>query len=152
MVALPGFDPERMRRMVEEIEPDQLVVGIACPVGERHVWSAEKNRGIAAQLLQTRKGATFDYPALNPLGAVDAVIEVLRNTTSNILLAPLNSKISTAALGVLARSKPEWQICYAPAFIYNLNYATPSDSFLACSLETIRDHVASRLDTLEIED
>lgn len=145
MVAFPGFDPERMRHMVEEIEPDQLIVGIACPVGERHVWSAEKNRGIAGQLLQTRNGYTFDYPALDPLGAVDAVIDVLRETTGNVLLAPLNSKISTAALGVLVRLKPEWQICYAPAFIYNLKYATPSDCFLTCSLETIRDHVALRL-------
>ncbi|MHA3791985.1 hypothetical protein [Sphingomonas sp. YL-JM2C] len=145
MIALPGFDPERMRRMVEEIEPDQLVVGIACPIGERHVWSAEKNRRIAEQLLQTRKGATFDYPALDPLGAIDAVIDVLRDTTSNVLLAPLNSKITTAALGVLARLRPEWQICYAPAFIYNLKYATPSDCFLTCSLDKIRAHVSSRI-------
>lgn len=145
LVALPGFDSERMRRMVEEIEPDQLMVGIAIPGGERHVWSVEKNRGIARQLLQTRKGTTFDYPALDPLGAVDAVIDVLRDSTGNILLAPLNSKISTAALGVLVRLKPEWQICYAPAFIYNLNYATPSDCFLTCSLGTIREHVVERL-------
>ncbi len=145
LVALPGFDSERMRRMVEEIEPDQLIVGIACPVGDRHAWSADKNRGIAQQLLDTRKGTTFDYPALDPLGAVDAVIEVLRDSTSNVLLAPLNSKISTAAIGVLVRLKPEWQICYAPAIIYNLKYATPSDCFLMCSLGTMREHVLARL-------
>ena len=146
LVALPGFDPERMGRMVEEIEPDQLIVGIACPIGDRHAWTADKNRGIANQLLQTRKGKTFDYPALDPLGAVDAVIEALRAVSGNILLAPLNSKISTAALGVLARLRPEWQICYAPAFIYNIKYSIPSEFFLMCSLGAIREHVASRLD------
>lgn len=151
LVALPGFDSERMRQMVEEIEPDQLIVGIACPVGERHAWSAEKNRGIAQQLLDTRNGTTFDYPALDPLGAVDAVIDVLRDATSNVLLAPLNSKISTAAIGVLARLKPEWQICYAPAVIYNLKYATPSDCFLTCSLGVIRAHVVARLTALSNE-
>ena len=145
LVALPGFDSERMRRMVEEIEPDQLIVGIACPVDERHAWSEEKNRGIAQRLLETRKGTTFDYRALDPLGAVDAVLDVLRDATSNVLLAPLNSKISTAAIGVLARLKPEWQICYAPAIIYNLKYATPSDCFLTCSLGTIREHAVARL-------
>ncbi len=151
LVALPGFDPERMSRMVEEIEPDQLVVGIACPVGERHAWSADKNRGIAKHLLQTRKGETFDYPALDPLGAVDALINVLQDTTGNVLIAPLNSKISTAALGVLARLKPEWQVCYAPALIYNLNYATPSDCFLTCSLKTMREHISSRLGISGVE-
>lgn len=152
LVALPGFDPERMRHMVEEIEPDHLIVGIACPVGERHAWSAEKNRGIANQLLQTRKGQTFDYPALDPLGAVDALIDVTHDISGNVLIAPLNSKISTAALAVLARLKTEWQVCYAPAFIYNLNYATPSDCFLTCSLKAIRDHALARLAMLSSQD
>jgi hypothetical protein len=147
LVALPGFDSERMRQMVEEIEPDQLIVGIARPAGEHHVWSAEKNSGIAEELLTTRKGSTFDYPALDPFGAVDAVVNVLRDVKGNVLLVPLNSKISTAALGVLARRRPAWQICYAPAFIYNLNYATPSDCFLTCSLKEINDHVKSALAT-----
>ncbi|MGR3250000.1 MAG: hypothetical protein ACU0DH_13385 [Paracoccus sp. (in: a-proteobacteria)] len=147
LVALPGFDSERMRRMVEEIEPDRLIVGISCPAGERHAWSVEKNRNIAKKLLETRDGMTFDYPALDPLGAVDAVIDVLKGAAGNVLLAPLNSKISTAALGVLVRLKPEWQICYAPAFIYNLKYATPSDSFLMCSLKMIREHVQRQIST-----
>jgi hypothetical protein len=148
MVALPGFDPERMRQMVEEIEPEQLIVGIARPIGKHHAWSAEKNRGIAEELLTTRKGTTFDYPALDPFGAIDAVIRVLRDVKYNVLLAPLNSKISTAALGVLVRQRPEWQVCYAPAFIYNLNYATPSDCFLTCSLKALTEHVRSALTEL----
>ena len=152
LVALPGFDSERMRRMVEEIEPDQLIVGIACPLDERHAWSEDKNRGIAQNLLETRKGTTFDYRALDPLGAVDAVIEVLKDATGNVLIAPLNSKISTAAIGVLARLRPEWQICYAPAIIYNLKYATPSDRFLTCSLGTIRAHSVAKLADLAKED
>lgn len=152
LVALPGFDSERMRRMVEEIEPDQLIVGIACPSDERHAWSEDKNRGIAQNLLETRKGTTFDYRALDPLGAIDAVLEVLKDATGNVLLAPLNSKISTAAIGVLARLRPEWQICYAPAIIYNLKYATPSDRFLTCSLGTIRAHCVAKLAELGKED
>ena len=145
LVALPGLDSERMQQMVEEIEPDQLIVGIACPVGEHHTWSADRNRRIAEQLLTTRKGTTFNYPALDPFGAVDAVIRVIRDVKGNVLLAPLNSKISTVALGVLARERPEWQICYAPAFIYNLSYATPSDFFLTCSLKAVTEYVKSAL-------
>jgi hypothetical protein len=145
LVAMPGFDPERMRRIVEEIEPDQLIVGIACPVGEHHSWSEEKNRVIAAHLLATRKGMTFEYPALDPMGAVRAVIEATRDVRNNVLLAPLNSKISTVALGVLARQRPGWQVCYAPALIYNLSYATASDSILMCSLADLRNQVATAL-------
>jgi hypothetical protein len=150
LVALPGLDSERMQQMVEEIEPDQLIVGIARPVGEHHAWTAERNRGIAKQLLTTRRGTTFDYPALEPFGAIDAVIRVIRDVKGNVLLAPLNSKISTAAIGVLARERTEWQICYAAAFIYNLSYATPSNYFLTCSLEAVREHTRSALAKPEV--
>ena len=145
LVALPGFDAERMQLMVEEIEPDHLIVGIAHPTRNHHTWSADKNRQIANSLLTTRKGSTFEYPALDPFGAVDAVIKALQGVKNNVLLAPLNSKISTAGLGLLVRKRPEWRICYAPAFIYNLSYASPSDYFLTCSLRSIAEHIQSSL-------
>jgi hypothetical protein len=145
LIAIPGFDPERMHRIVEEIEPDRLIVGIACPVGEHHSWSEEKNRRIAAQLLSTRKGTTFDFPALDPMGAVKAIIDATADVRNNVLLAPLNSKISTLALGVLARCRPEWQVCYAPALIYNVSYATASDSVIMCSLADLRTEIARLL-------
>jgi hypothetical protein len=89
------------------------------PTGNRHPWSAEKNRLIAERLLATRDGHTFDYPALHPLAAVDAVLAQAGDLTGNVLLAPLNSKISSVAIAALARRRSDWQICYAPALVYN---------------------------------
>jgi hypothetical protein len=149
LIALPGFDPERMKRLVEDVEPENLIVGIACPTGDRHPWSAEKNRRIADRLLETRRGHTFDYPALDPLATMDAIIEQARTISGNVLIAPLNSKISTVAIGVLARTRPEWQICYAPALIYNPDYATSSDCFLMSSMRAIAEHVPAAPFTLE---
>lgn len=151
LVALPGFDSERMRRVVEEIEPDRLLVGIACPTDGRHAWSAEKNREIARQLLAIRDGELFEYAALDPFAALEAVINVTLGVNGNVLLVPLNSKISTVALGVLARRRPEWQVCYAPALIYNLDYATRSDCFLSCSLPQMLAHVAAALATPNVQ-
>jgi hypothetical protein len=145
LIALPGFDSERMRRLVEDVEPDHLIVGIACPTGDRHPWSAEKNRKIAEQLLTTRKGHTFDYPALDPLAVVDAVVREAHGISGNVLLAPLNSKISTIAIAALARRQPDWQVCYAPALIYNPEYATSSDAFMVCTLSAMMHHVENAL-------
>lgn len=149
LVALPGFDTERMRRLVEDVEPDRLIVGIAFPTGGRHPWSAEKNRLIAERLLATRDGHTFDYTALHPFAAIDAVLAQSRDLTGNVLLAPLNSKISSVAIAALARRRSDWQICYAPALVYNPNYATPSDTFLTCSLAAITAHVEMALHDAE---
>jgi hypothetical protein len=145
LVALPGFDAERMRRLVEDVEPDRLIVGIACPAADRHPWSAEKNRLIAERLLATRDGYTFDYPALDPLAAVDALLKEVDTIGGNVLLAPLNSKISTVAVAGLARRRTAWQVCYAPALIYNPNYATASDGFLVCSLGAMMKHIETAL-------
>ena len=145
LVALPGFDAERMRRLVEDVEPDRLIVGIACPTADRHPWSAEKNRRIAERLLATRDGRTFDYPALDPLAAVDAVLNEVGTIDGNVLLAPLNSKISTVAVAGLARRRADWQVCYAPALIYNPDYATASDCFLVCSLGAMMKHIDTAL-------
>lgn len=145
LVALPGFDMERVRRIVEDIEPEHLLVGIARPTLGKHAWSDEKNRAIAEELLGTRDGRLFDYPALDPFAAVDALARETAGVASNVLLAPLNSKISTVAIGVLARLKSDWQVCYAPALIYNLSYATPSDCFLICDLPAMRAHAAGAL-------
>jgi hypothetical protein len=145
MVALPGFDPERVQRIIEDIEPERLLVGIALPAPERHTWSADRNREIAVELLGTRDGTTFEYPALDPIGAADAIINIVGSINCNVLLAPFNSKISTVALGLLARARPEWQVCYAPALVYNIRYATPSDCFLTITLQNMRTHIRSAL-------
>lgn len=145
LVALPGFDMERVARIVEEIEPERLLVGIAKPSKDRHEWSDERNRQIAHDLLGTRNGTVFEYPALDPFATVQAVVEITRDIVGNVLLAPLNSKISTVAVGVLAHLRPQWQVCYAPALIYNLSYATRSDGFLACTLGELRRHASASL-------
>lgn len=141
LVALPGFDMERVRRIVEEVEPDYLLVGIAHPTNDHHLWSYEKNRKISEDLLGTRRGRLFEYSALDPYAVINAVLKETNEISGNVLLAPLNSKISTVAIGALSRRMSNWQVCYAPAIIYNFRYATASKCFLSANLVDLNQHV-----------
>lgn len=145
LVALPGFDLDRIERIVDEVEPDQIIVGVATPTTNHHPWSHSKNLNLAQKLVELRDGSIFQYSALDPYSVIDALISNTSNIRKNILIAPLNSKISTVAVGVLARHIPEWQVCYAPALIYNLNYSVPSDNFATCSFEALKDYVVKAI-------
>jgi hypothetical protein len=145
LIALPGFDLERVSRIIEDIEPEKIMVGAATPSRPEHAWMYTRNKAIAGKLLETRHGSIFDYPALIPTGAIDAILEATSDVSCNVLIAPLNSKISTMAVGVLARLNPAWQVCYAPALIYNLSYSTPSSIFLTCTYSEAYNHAVAAM-------
>ena len=49
----------------------------------------------------------------------------------NIVLSPLNNKVSTIAVAFVALKNENIQVCYASANQYNINeYSTPCDYFL----------------------
>ena len=89
----------------------------------------ERNLEVAKAITSMRRGSTFEYEALDPMDAARHVAVALANVAQNVIVAPLNTKISTVAIGLLARLNPRWQVCYAPALVYNLHYATASDVF-----------------------
>lgn len=137
LVALPGFDLERVQRISEELEPDRIIVGIGKPGLLAHEWLYERNKQVADQLIGTRGGHIFEYEALDPQETIRAVCAAVKHVGGNVVIAPFNSKISTLAVGLIATGRPEWQVCYAPALIYNKDYATASDIFLCYSLKDL---------------
>lgn len=143
LIALPGFDLERVHRVVEEIEPHQVLVGVGRPSKAEHEWLYGRNRAVAEQLLSTRPGRIFEYQTLDPLSVASAVLEAVGAVADNVLIAPFNSKISTLALGLLALRHPSWQVCYAPALVYNLDYATASNEFMHFEYSELSGQVAN---------
>ena len=133
LVALPGFDLERVKRIAEELEPEHLLVGIAKSHNPDHNWMDERNRQVADQLAALRRGNVFEYDALSLENTASTLFAELAEIRGNIVIAPLNSKVSTLAVGLLALNNPKWQVCYAPALVYNIYYSTPSPRFLMFS-------------------
>ena len=138
LIALPGFDLERVSRIVDDLEPDRLVVGIGTPHFPEHAWMYEQNVTVAQRLLEQIPGTLFEYESLDPKTTAAAIVNAGKDETGNVVLISLNSKLSTVAAGLVARNVPHWQVCYAPALIYNTKYASVSERFIVTGFEEIR--------------
>lgn len=139
LVILAGFEEERVVSIIEQFEPNKITIGYGDgnPIVNEEL--GEKNisyfRSIKMNLLD-RLGYSelnvteFDFSSTDPALVKLALEEVLGSDFEdyNIIISPLNTKISTLGVGLYALEHNEVQICYAEAEIYNYpNYAIASD-------------------------
>lgn len=125
LMVIVGYEYERAVRIIETVEPDFLSLGY----GLASYSTTEKNRGANEHYTQlVKQMATyydeiqdFQVPCNDPYKAYQAIREQVENIGSdkNIIIVPMNNKISTIGAALVAFEKPEIQICYAPALIYN---------------------------------
>lgn len=139
LVILAGFEEERVVSIIEQFEPNKITIGYGDgnPIVNEEL--EEKNIGYFKSIkmnLLDRLGYSesnvteFDFSSTDPALVKLALEEVLGNDFENynIIISPLNTKISSLGVGLYALEHNEVQICYAEAEIYNYpNYAIASD-------------------------
>lgn len=136
LTVLVGFEHERATRMIEEMDPELLILGkgISSPEHLTHdshkapmeffhnlVNNMESNRGSVEN---------FEFSCRDPyLSSNTLNILIEQYNEYNHIIVPLNTKLSTIAVALSAWKKPEIQLCYAEPETYNfLSYSAPSDS------------------------
>lgn len=125
LMVIVGYEYERAVRIIETIEPDFLSLGY----GLASDATTEKNRGANQHYTQlVKQMATyydeiqdFQVPCNDPYRAYKSIREQVEHIGSdkNIIIVPMNNKISTIGAALVAFEKPEIQICYANALVYN---------------------------------
>lgn len=139
-VVLAGFEIDRARDVLDVLEPDLISIGAG-----KHNESVtpeffEKNREFVSELV-SYYGANvrqFDFSLIDPEKTkqdVGAYINSFPEYGTTII--PLNNKISTLGVGLLALERQELQICYSRMANYNLDYSVPSNQCIIFSLEKI---------------
>lgn len=134
LMVIVGYEYERAVRIIEALEPDYLSLGY----GLASDATTEKNRGANKHYTQLVKQMApyydevqdFNIPCNDPYKAYQAIREQVERIGSdkNITIVPMNNKITTIGAALVAFEKPEIQICYAPALIYNYSsYSIPGD-------------------------
>ncbi|MCP1299409.1 hypothetical protein NK356_09545 [Chryseobacterium sp. S0630] len=136
LVILNGFENERTEEIINSFEPNAILLGR--PSYEESINEQLSNRGKAnfdeiKQKYQSNIIGEFEFSCME----IEKTIKVVENLIKthgeeyNIILSPLNNKISTIAVAFVALKNENIQICYASANQYNINeYSTPSDYFL----------------------
>lgn len=140
LVIFTGFELERATRMIELLEPDKIVFG-------KGTDSTDSNHDKAIKYFHNK----FDewknnYKYSNSIDIVfsckniEETIEIVtdlisNNPDDNLILVPLNTKLSTIAVSLVALNNPKIQICYPIPETYNTdNYSSPGDKITIVDL------------------
>lgn len=129
LVVLVGFEVERTVKLIEAFEPHYLSFGLGLdePVNEEHkVINEQKHKRLS---LLHPNAKSFIFSPTNPYFVRNKILELAAEKTDrNIIVSPMNTKLSTLGVALAVFANPRIQICYAPAAIYNVhNYSTPRD-------------------------
>lgn len=137
LMVLAGYEYERAEKLITELEPSLISLGL----GKRDEGNSEhytRNKimneriekfieGLSASI---SKVLTFEFSSVDP---VEAKEDILRQCHSyagyNVVVAPMNTKLSTIGAGLAAIRFPRIQLVYALPIAYNMEgYSSPSDN------------------------
>jgi len=122
LVVLLGFELQRAQSIIENYEPDQILLGVGGPKTSVSAELHATNKGFFDQL-RVRYAAlteTFEFSATDATAAALELQTAIGDAAGrNVILAPLNTKLSTLGAGLYALKNPSVQICYASVESYN---------------------------------
>lgn len=133
LVVLTGFELERATRLVELLEPDTLSIGTGIePTNENHQKTMTTfKREFKDWLgnLQSVSHKQFEFSCSDIISTTSSLQEILtKSPKDNFIFVPLNTKLSTISLALVALSNPTVQVCYPIPEVYNMAYSKPSDN------------------------
>jgi len=131
LIILTGFEYERSQILIDIYEPTRVVLGKATSTSSINPELADINERNFNQLRgKNPYSDTFEFSCID----LDETMQIIREQIAkfendyNIIIAPMNNKLSSLSVGLVALEKPFVQICYASTNQYNIyGYSSPSN-------------------------
>ena len=130
LIVLLGFESERAMKLIDAYEPSITSVGLGevkSSISQQH---HEVNFGFYNSLKEVHSNIhEFQFSCVDPLLTMRIIQEQVKKFPDhNVVLAPMNNKISTIGAALSSISTENIQICYAHANQYNYEgYSTPDE-------------------------
>ena len=131
LILILGHEIERALAIIDEVEPAYITIVTGSREGS--VTEAMCNRNTEFKnYVMSHYCNISEHKLINVrdfILAKDEIRKILCDKSSfNTIIAPLNTKISTLAAGVVALENEDIQICYMPMELYNSReFSTPSN-------------------------
>lgn len=144
LIVLSGFEQERITGLVEMLEPDSLSLGVCNDsTNDNHkdtiLEYSERFDEWARNLHVLKKYEKFDFSCINIEETISNIENIIiSNTEMNYILAPLNTKLSTVAAGIVALRNENIQLCYPIPEAYNIEYSVPSENVTIVDLLSLK--------------
>ena len=141
LVVLTGFEKERATKLVELYEPDALTIGFGIDPTYKHYSETMKR---TKRDLEEWFGkldlswSSFEFSCRDIEATIKALSDIIeKSPDDNIVLVPLNTKLSTIAVAMVALKNKRLQVAYPVPETYNFQYSEPGDSFTVIDLKRL---------------
>lgn len=131
LIILFGFESERTSKLIESFEFDKVSIGIGPESDSIQNSHYKINRKRHVDLLKTYPFVeTFEFSLTDPFEAKSQIeFQISKYENYNVVITPLNNKLSAIGAALVASDNPKVQLCYVRAHEYNYKaYSIPSDS------------------------
>lgn len=130
LIALVGFEDERVGELVSQYEPSEISLGY----GDKDPGREARHRRRALLGYQRLRSVyddsrQFTFACFDPIATRDALCQVVAtHPKHNVVIAALNTKLSTLGAALVALEDVDVQLCYAQAILYNVRgYSSPGN-------------------------
>lgn len=142
LIVLVGFEVNRASGLIDVFEPASMSFGYGdeSSFGDEHRKVNEQKHG----RLSVKYSAAdhFEFSPSNAYLVRNKILEQAQTfSNKNLIVAPMNTKISTLGCALAAMANPDIQLCYASAAIYNVgNYSKPSNDCIIFQCNVASDN------------
>lgn len=137
LIVVVGYEYERAFDMISALEPNSISLVYGSPDNS----ITEKDKEANQVFNDLVRKMTFEYsnvesikiPCNDPYKTAESLQALYDlHETDNIIVVPMNNKMSTVGVVLSTLNNERVQICYAPAVVYNeSNYSSPGvDSYI----------------------
>lgn len=137
LIVIVGYEYNRAFDMISTIEPNSISLVYGEPSNSTTTKDREANKVFNELVVQMafeyEKIESIQAPCDDPIAISEKLKSIYSNHESeNIVVVPMNNKMSTLGVAFSAFENEQVQVCYAPAVIYNENnYSIPgNDCFI----------------------
>ena len=141
LILIVGYEYNRAFDLISALEPNSISLVYGSP--EEAI--TEKDHEANQFFNDLVKQMTFEFsnvesitiPCNNPPKTAAALQDLYdAHETDNLVIVPMNNKMSTVGVALSAFKNERVQVCYAPAVIYNeTNYSLPGSDCFVCTIE-----------------
>lgn len=131
LIVLVGFESERAQILINNFEPNKLYIGKSPVINSQNEDLAATNQYNFDKLIAFNSNSIeFNFSCVDIDTTKRELMTIIEENIDkyNIVISPMNNKLSTLAVASIAFRFPEVQICYAATNQYNIEaYSSPMD-------------------------
>lgn len=129
-----GYEHNRALKLIEMLEPSTITLGcgkIGTETNKNHQEASAYFHSLVTKMaVRFADVECIEFSCNDPFSVKETIIEqVKKYDRYNIVIAPMNTKLSTVGTGLAAFDEKRIQLCYSSAIQYNFNgYSVPGDT------------------------